>query len=147
MMPLLLKQFSSESEMETMTKRTHQSPPAEQSESPENQNFGSNRKRSRTIREVYSMHKANLLCLSAALVIFLSGWITAQTTVFTYQGSLKDGASPANGNYDFEFKLFDLVSSGTQQGITLPRLNVGVTNGIFNVSLDFGAAVLTGADR
>lgn len=70
-----------------------------------------------------------------------------QTTAFTYQGSLKDGANPANGNYDLEFKLFDSVSAGTQQGNTLQRLNVPVSNGIFTVSLDFGAPVLPGADR
>jgi hypothetical protein len=73
--------------------------------------------------------------------------ISAQTTAFTYQGSLKDGASPANGNYDFEFKLFDSVSGTTQQGSTLQRLNVAVANGIFTVSLDFGAGTLPGADR
>lgn len=73
--------------------------------------------------------------------------ISAQTTAFTFQGSLKDGASPANGNYDLEFKLFDAVSAGTQQGNTLQRLNVAVANGIFAVSLDFGAGTLPGADR
>jgi hypothetical protein len=26
---------------------------------------------------------------------------------FTYQGSLRDGGNPANGTYDFEFRLFD----------------------------------------
>lgn len=31
---------------------------------------------------------------------------SAQTTEFTYQGSLKDGANAATGNYDFEFVLF-----------------------------------------
>ena len=31
----------------------------------------------------------------------------AQTTAFTYQGKLADGANPANGNYDFEFRLAD----------------------------------------
>jgi len=47
--------------------------------------------------------------LLIAISTFLS--VFAQTTAFTYQGSLKDGATPANGNYDFEFKLFDLVSA------------------------------------
>jgi hypothetical protein len=90
------------------------------------------------------MRKKFFLILSYA---FIAANISAQTTAFTYQGSLKDGANPANGNYDFEFKLFDLVSGGTQQGTTVQRLNVAVANGTFNVSLDFGTAVLTGADR
>ncbi|MBK8466110.1 MAG: tail fiber domain-containing protein [Chloracidobacterium sp.] len=84
-----------------------------------------------------------------SLIIILAAALTSfsQTTEFTYQGSLKDGAIAANGNYDFEFKLFDLVSGGTQQGSTLQRLNVAVANGIFAVSLDFGAGTLPGADR
>ncbi len=60
----------------------------------------------------------------------------AQTTEFTYQGSLKDGASPANGTYDFELALYD--GSGGQLGGTLTRNGVVVANGIFGVSLDFG---------
>jgi hypothetical protein len=38
----------------------------------------------------------------------------AQTTSFTYQGKLNDGATAANGTYQFQFKLFDQVSSGNQ---------------------------------
>ena len=87
------------------------------------------------------------LLLSMLLSVFAAVSIAAQTTAFSYQGSLKDGANPANGNYDFEFKLFDLVSTGTQQGSTVQRLNVAVANGVFAVSLDFGAGTLPGADR
>src|SRR5689334_1353075 len=72
---------------------------------------------------------------------------SAQTTSFAYAGTLNDNGSPAFGNYDFEFKLFDTLSAGTQQGATLQRLNVTVTNGAYTVTLDFGAAVFTGADR
>jgi hypothetical protein len=64
---------------------------------------------------------------------------TAQTTNFTYQGKLSAGASPANGNFDFEFRLYDLLSGGTQQGSTLTLTNVPVSNGIFTVQLDFVA--------
>ena len=70
----------------------------------------------------------------------------AQTTEFTYQGSLKDGAAAANGNYNFEFALFDALSGGTQIGSTLPRNTVVVTGGIFAVKLDFGGQ-FPGADR
>ena len=79
--------------------------------------------------------------------VFSCASAAAQTTAFSYQGSLKDGANPANGNFDFEFKLFDAVSAGTQQGSTQQRLNVAVVNGVFAVSLDFGAGTLPGADR
>ena len=72
---------------------------------------------------------------------------TAQTTGFTYQGRLTDNNLPANANYDFEFKLFDALTGGTQQGVTLQRFNTPVTNGIFTVLLDFGASVFPGANR
>ena len=75
----------------------------------------------------------------------------AQSTEFNYQGSMKDGANPANGNYDFEFRLFDAVSGGNQIGLTIvARNNVAVTNGIFSVAIDFGTVivpVIPGADR
>lgn len=73
----------------------------------------------------------------------------AQTTAFTYQGTLTDAGSPANGNYDLQFKLFDTsgVGTGTQQGATITNPTVAVSNGVFTVTLDFGANVFTGAER
>jgi hypothetical protein len=64
--------------------------------------------------------------------------LRAQTTEFTYQGSLKDGATLANANYDFEFALFDSLSGGSQIGAPIPKNAVVVANGIFAVKLDFG---------
>jgi hypothetical protein len=72
--------------------------------------------------------------------------IRAQTTEFTYQGTLKDGGNPANANYDFEFVLYDASSGGTQIGSTIPKSNILVTNGLFAVKLDFGS-VFPGANR
>jgi hypothetical protein len=74
---------------------------------------------------------------------------SAQSTAFSYQGKLADGASPANGNYDFQFKLFDtsVVGTGVQQGSTVTIGNFAVTDGTFTVQLDFGAAVFTGENR
>ncbi len=34
------------------------------------------------------------------------------STAFTYQGQLKDGGAPANGDYDLRFSLYDGVSGG-----------------------------------
>ncbi|BCX03766.1 MAG: hypothetical protein KatS3mg053_1704 [Candidatus Roseilinea sp.] len=59
-------------------------------------------------------------------------------TVFTYQGRLNDGTTPANGAYDFEFALFDDAAAGVQIGATVALNNVAVSNGIFTVQLDFG---------
>lgn len=68
-------------------------------------------------------------------------------TGFTYQGRLKDGANPANGQYDLQFKLYDALSGGTQVGSTFTQLNQTVTDGLFTVQLDFGANAFGGDAR
>jgi hypothetical protein len=60
---------------------------------------------------------------------------------------LTDNANAANGTYQMTFALYDAVSGGTQTGATVTNNAVVVTNGIFSVELDFGAASYTGADR
>lgn len=68
--------------------------------------------------------------------------LTAQTplgTAFTYQGTLNIGVLPANGNFDFEFRLFDAETDGVEFGSPVTRNNVPVANGTFTVGLDFGA--------
>jgi len=70
---------------------------------------------------------------------------TALGNSFTYQGRLLDGGSPANGTYDLRFILFDAESGGAQVGAINTREDVTVTNGLFAVELDFGAAAF-GAD-
>jgi len=86
-----------------------------------------------------------------ALVLFLASVnaTLAQTSAFTYQGKLSDGANPASGNYDMQFKLFDTATVGTgiQQGPTVTNPSVTATAGIFTVQLDFGAAVFSGLPR
>ncbi len=52
------------------------------------------------------MRKTSLILSAAAIVVIIVGTASAQTTVFNYQGSLKDGANTATGNYDFEFALY-----------------------------------------
>jgi hypothetical protein len=83
---------------------------------------------------------------SAVIAAILVLGISAQTTEFSYQGSLKDGVNAANGNYDFEFALFDALTAGAQVGSTLTRAPVAVSSGIFTVPLDFGS-VFPGASR
>ena len=51
------------------------------------------------------------------------------------------------GVYDFTFALYDSTASGTQIGNTFTNGAVGVTNGLFNVSLDFGASPFNGQAR
>lgn len=71
----------------------------------------------------------------------------AQTTSFTYQGRLTDGGTPASGNYDLQFALFDTVSGGAQIGAPQKVPNVAVSAGIFTVPLDFGANAFPGGPR
>src|SRR4051794_21009010 len=70
----------------------------------------------------------------------------AQSTAFTYQGRLQEGAAPANGSYDLRFALFDAMVSGTQQGSARTNSATALSNGLFTVTLDFGNQ-FPGADR
>jgi hypothetical protein len=100
----------------------------------------------RTIQTEAEIMRGSFLFSALIAVIIFAGVVSTQTTGFTYQGSLKDGVNVANGNYDFEFLLFDALSGGTQVGSTLPRGPVAVSGGIFSVSLDFGSQ-FPGASR
>src|SRR5213593_2951286 len=83
------------------------------------------------------------------VVLILISCIAAksQTTAFAYQGRLTEGGSPASGNYDLQFALFDSLSGGTQIGSTFSRSETPVSAGVFNVQLDFGVNAFPGADR
>jgi hypothetical protein len=88
----------------------------------------------------------NTFLAALSILIFACGSAWAQGTEFTYQGSLINGGTPATGSYDFEFRLFDAVSAGSQVGSALARNSVTVANGSFSVLLDFGSA-FPGAPR
>lgn len=68
-------------------------------------------------------------------------------TAFTYQGKLTDGGPSANGLYDLEFTLYDAATNGSH--VAGPRIvsPVGVTNGLFTTTIDFGVGVFTGEAR
>lgn len=78
------------------------------------------------------------------VVLMMSGSTLARPleaplgTGFTFQGKLTDGGVPANGLYDFEFKLYDDLNFGEQVGSTITQGDVTVTGGLFTVQLDFG---------
>lgn len=92
------------------------------------------------------MIRGRYLSLAITMMFCAVFSISAQTTAFTYQGSLQAGGSPASGSFDFEFVLFDALSGGTQVGSTLTKSGVAVANGTFSVSLDFGSN-FPGANR
>lgn len=63
----------------------------------------------------------------------------AQTGSITYQGKFTEAGQPANGSFDLQFRLFDALGGGTQQGDAVTLEDVVVANGVFTVQLDFGA--------
>lgn len=86
------------------------------------------------------------LAICLVLTIGLATSLQAQATEFSYQGFLNNSNVTANGNFDFEFRLFGALNGGIALA-TQPKPNVIVINGVFTVALDFGAANFPGADR
>ncbi|MEN9676593.1 MAG: hypothetical protein RIS76_2489 [Verrucomicrobiota bacterium] len=67
---------------------------------------------------------------------------------FLYQGLLSDGGVvPAGGRYDMEFGLWNAPTGGVRVGSPLALEAVVNTNGVFSVSLDFGAGLFDGSVR
>jgi hypothetical protein len=81
---------------------------------------------------------------SAALV---TSTVRAQSTAFTYQGSLEDGGAPAGGLHDFRVNLFNAASGGVAVGPPQCADDVDVIGGVFTLQLDFGQAYATTAER
>jgi hypothetical protein len=102
----------------------------------------------------------SVVCLTLALTVSL---VQAQTGVtpngptggggpgpvvasFTYQGRLKNANGPVTGNCDFQFSLWDQSGTGApptggiQIGSNDVQSDVKVTDGLFDVVLNFGNA-------
>ena len=87
------------------------------------------------------------LSLIIAVMLVHAVISVAQTTAFTYQGKLADNGASANGLYDFTMTLWDAAANGTPIGSTSILLNTPVVDGVFTVTLDFGAGAFNGANR
>ena len=68
-------------------------------------------------------------------------------TAFTYQGQLKDAGLPADGDYDFVFRLFDAATDGVQIGSDFPVDDWPVSDGLFTVQVDFGDSAFNSEAR
>src|SRR2546422_9598013 len=88
-------------------------------------------------------HRALFLILLCNLAFRCAG--ASLGTAFTYQGRLTDNGTPANGNYDLRFILYNTESNGSQVGNTLTNESVAVSNGLFSAALDFGTGVFDGS--
>ncbi|MCL4788977.1 MAG: hypothetical protein KJ070_19645, partial [Verrucomicrobia bacterium] len=71
----------------------------------------------------------------------------AQGTAFAYQGRLDADGAPVQGLYDLRFTIYDSVAAGATIGATFNTNAMPVSNGLFTVTLDFGAGVFTGPAR
>lgn len=68
-------------------------------------------------------------------------------TSFTYQGQLKSSGAPYSGSADVSFGLWDALSGGSPVHAPLLMSGVQVDNGLFTVTLDFGAGSFQGDAR
>ncbi len=75
--------------------------------------------------------------IPTALLLALAGPAFAVSNTFTYQGSLSDAGTPANGIYDLRFAL--LSDNAPVPPVIVE--DVVVTDGVFTVELDFGSAI------
>jgi len=90
--------------------------------------------------------KRSLLALSIAVLFAALHALGAPvSTSWTYQGQLRRSGAPYTGICNFQFRLWDDATAGTQTGSTLPINGVVVTNGLFSAALDFGAQFSGGA--
>jgi trimeric autotransporter adhesin len=86
-------------------------------------------------------------CCVLALFGALGTELSAQNTVFTYQGRLQVDGQPAHGIYDLRFILFTADAGGSQVGPFLTNAPVAVSGGLFSVPLDFGTDAFHGPAR
>jgi hypothetical protein len=68
-------------------------------------------------------------------------------TAFTYQGRMESNGEPYTGSCDFQFRLWDAASGGSAIGSTISLNDLGVMDGLFTASLNFGASAFNGDAR
>jgi trimeric autotransporter adhesin len=100
----------------------------------------------KTSKETTMKKRIQSILVTLALLLASRRQAAAQGTAFTYQGRLTDSGNPAQGNYDFRFKCFVDPFGNTQAGSTLLTNAVPVSNGLFTVTIDFGAGIFKGSN-
>jgi hypothetical protein len=96
------------------------------------------------------MRRQRTFWFCVALTLANAMLANAQTplgTAFTYQGQLKQGGLPVTDTADFQFTLWDAIAGGNQIGAMIPVNGKSVVNGLFTVTLDFGAGAFAGDAR
>ena len=92
-------------------------------------------------------HKSTSLILALLAVSFQPAFGASPGTSFTYQGRLSNGTNATAGLYDLTFSVWNASTGAAQVGNTLTNAAVGVTNGLFTATLDFGSGVFDGNAR
>jgi hypothetical protein len=84
--------------------------------------------------------RKTLTILVLGIMALMPGFARAvpMGTAFTYQGHLYDANYPANGLYDFAFKLYDANVGGGKVGTDVNIGEVDVVDAYFSVELNFG---------
>ncbi|HZV34264.1 MAG TPA: hypothetical protein VFB72_06770, partial [Verrucomicrobiae bacterium] len=90
------------------------------------------------------------LLVAMALLAFVStidsqlSTALAQGTAFTYQGRLQNNGAAANGTFNLQFLLYTNSTGGVAIAGPVVTNGVSISNGLFTVTIDFGAAVWDG---
>ena len=78
----------------------------------------------------------------------INGGLPAVGSGFSYQGELINSGSPANGSFDFSFRLYTAKVGGVPSSSIVNTPTVTVTNGLFSIEkLDFGANPFVGSEQ
>ena len=102
----------------------------------------------RAQQEIHMTLKTSGWKLLAVFVVATAGTRTslAQGTAFTYQGRLTVDGAPANGIYDFRYRLsLDPYGNAYYGSSVLANAQV-ISDGLFTATLDFGAGSFTGSN-
>ncbi len=86
--------------------------------------------------------------LVMALTMILSGVVLAgASTAFTYQGQLQQANANFSGTANLAFRLYDVPTGGDMIGSENEFINHTISDGLFKVTLDFGAGAFTEEPR
>lgn len=88
-----------------------------------------------------------LACAAIATLNLQLSTAFAQGTAFSYQGVLSQSGATVNGSNDLTFTLYDAASGGNTVGTSNVVNDLVMSNGLFTVTLDFGASAVNGSPR
>lgn len=88
-----------------------------------------------------------LIAIALAAGLGTSALAAPPTYPFTYQGRIDQGSASFTGQVDMVFSLFDDLTNGTEVATAITKTDVQVTDGVFQVELDFGPTAFDSTER